>query len=136
MLSLALSCLFCIADDAETQAIITLGSHHFGSNYEFNELNPGVGIQKGNWGLVSFKNSYSNTSIYGYYSASNKTEWGEYGITVGAATGYDRGIVTPIATGYVEYKGVNISAIPSFLDWDDEGEDSDLIVLVSYRFEI
>lgn len=90
------------------EVTVHLGSKHFSVvDYNFNEFNPGAGININNFIGGIYYNSIKNVSVYGGYAF----EHGPIGIDVGLVTGY--GIpVLPMASPYVKLGAVKLSLLP------------------------
>lgn len=95
--------------------VLTLMSHHFRYERDFNERNPGVGIELPisgrpgyHVGVGGYDNSQSRLSIYAL--AGRGWTWG--GVDVGAVTGYQYAVL-PIVAPYLKLGPVKVSVLPT-----------------------
>lgn len=116
---LLLIVLFAVAPASYGYDIVLHGaSYHFDyldRSQNFNEFNPGIGVETDKWAAGYFYNSYRDHTFYGagkfLVEKGNRTE---SGLFLGLATGYSKdrmsgpGGIAPLAGAYFEYRGVKM----------------------------
>lgn len=77
--------------------IISLASHHFNPSHEgYREKNPGVIAEVGNWESGFYANSQHKLTLTVLYRIPVYAEHGvNFGVRLGACTGYRAGLVIP-----------------------------------------
>lgn len=87
---------------------IHLGSVHINAEQEYNERNPGLGIDYRTWIAGVYRNSLDNVSVY----AGKSFELSQhFGIKAGLVTGYDDP-VSPMIAGYARVSHFEVVIIP------------------------
>lgn len=114
-------------------------SKHFGGNEQYNEKNTGVGFRYKMAEIMMIKNSYSKWGIGAYFHPSYKTKYIDFGVRMGATTGYEstpqnsklQMILHPNIT--IKYKsvGLEFGLIPCFKYCDVKSVGT---AMLSYSF--
>ena len=128
-MKLALAILFVfaslMASGNEFRVTIPLASKHYfcasGQCIKLNELNLGIGAEYDDYGIITFKNSYSRQSVAVYKTFEYEANpYLGLGIRLGGATGYkeESGLdVVPLAQPYLSvlpmtYLSFNLGIVP------------------------
>ncbi|AEM62939.1 antimicrobial peptide resistance and lipid A acylation protein PagP [Vibrio phage phiVC8] len=126
------------AHGAEWSVITPIGSKHLGAEVDYNEANYGLGLQYGGFGVMWYKNSYSNNSIAAFYSAQLEMggDWG-VGSRFGMVSGYEGapfGSLSPFAQPFAYYDfgqgRLNVGVLPSFL----VSNDAEAVITFDYEY--
>lgn len=90
---------------------LTLGSHHFDRDRDYNEFNYGIGYERTlspEWRFAGgvYKNSYYRTSWYAVWVREMWTygSW-KAGTAFGGVSGYTHGRVDPVAAPIIAWEG-------------------------------
>lgn len=114
-------------------------SKHFGGEIDYNEKNYGVGFRYKMAEVMIVNNSYSKWGIGAYFHPSYKTKYIDFGVRMGATTGYEstpqnsklQMILHPNIT--IKYKsvGLEFGLIPCFKYCDVKSVGT---AMLSYSF--
>jgi len=85
-----------------------IGSQHI-PNKDYNNFNPGAYYRTDEgWTVGGYRNSYKRSSVYGGHT----WERGDYGLTAGAITGYNDGLMLMVVPTYKFAPHARIAYIP------------------------
>ncbi len=142
-----LACTDAAAQDStapEWWGVATLGSHHFGTNENFKEINPGIGLEW-QWrprhaiAVGYFRNSVDHDSFYALYQYT-PLQLGRFvrvGGMLGAVTGYpgyNGGGIAPGGGFILKAQGERLGANLVFLPKITGVTPNTLGLQVKYRF--
>lgn len=97
----------------EFALLLTLFSHHFLERREFNETNPGAGIEyRLNRNTFVGGGAYFNSNRKWSTYSTLRWQWKCVGLEFGGATGYRYPII-PLAFAYVMVGPVKVNVLPS-----------------------
>lgn len=138
---IALLLLFPISAFASCDTVhLIVSTHHFHTDADFTETNPGVILECGHVGLGVYKNSYAVASVAAYFKLNiASSEHYDLNIAAGAMTGYDDVPVMPLAmlysSFYIRHIGITIGAFPGYISSSENRRIIPVLVgAISYRF--
>ena len=84
--------------------------------YEYNEVNPGAGIEHNNFEFIIVENSHSNTSVVAAYNLrKHVNQHLDVSLKLGGATGYEnipvRPVIIPTVTVWFKQVGIETGYI-------------------------
>lgn len=96
--------------------VFTIASLHLNDSREYNQINPGIGVERsigaGHVGMGGYINSSGRLSVYGVVGAEKKLGKVALGVEGGVVTGY-KVPVLPLAFPYIRLGPIKLNVLPS-----------------------